>query len=89
MEKGNSESGRRNITPPPSEVIHKFMLIHILDMFFFTTGLDTGDRQILEKQYAGCEPPPLLDSSDGRYGLSCPILLILHRSMDNLVIFKN
>ena len=29
-------------------------------------GLDTGDRQALEQKYSGCDPPCLLDSSDGR-----------------------
>ena len=30
------------------------------------SGLDTGDRQALEQKYSGCDPPCLLDSSDGR-----------------------
>ena len=34
-----------------------------------SVGLDVGDRQALEQQYAGCEPPCLLDSSDGRFVL--------------------
>ena len=29
-------------------------------------GLDIGDRQVLEQKYNGCDPPCLLDSSDGR-----------------------
>ena len=29
-------------------------------------GLDIGDRQALEQKYSGCDPPCLLDSSDGR-----------------------
>ena len=29
-------------------------------------GLDPGDRQVLEQKYNGCDPPCLLDSSDGR-----------------------
>ena len=29
-------------------------------------GLDLGDRQVLEQRYSGCDPPCLLDSSDGR-----------------------
>ena len=33
---------------------------------FSTTGLDPGDRQVLEQKYNGCDPPCLLDSSDGR-----------------------
>ena len=32
-------------------------------------GLDQGDRQALEQKYAGCDPPCLLDSSDGRSGI--------------------
>ena len=32
-------------------------------------GLDTGDRQALEQKYSGCDPPCLLDSSDGRFVL--------------------
>ena len=31
-------------------------------------GLDPGDRQVLERKYIGCDPPCLLDSSDGRWG---------------------
>ena len=30
-------------------------------------GLDLGDRQALEHKYSGCDPPCLLDSSDGRW----------------------
>ena len=30
------------------------------------SGLDLGDRQVLEQKYSGCDPPCLLDSSDGR-----------------------
>jgi len=33
------------------------------------TGLDPGDRQVLEQKYIGCDPPCLLDSSDGRFVL--------------------
>ena len=29
-------------------------------------GLDLGDRQVVEQRFAGCDPPCLLDSSDGR-----------------------
>ena len=32
-------------------------------------GLDLGDRQVLEQRYAGCDPPCLLDSSDGRWAV--------------------
>ena len=32
-------------------------------------GLDQGDRQALEQRYTGCDPPCLLDSSDGRSGI--------------------
>ena len=31
------------------------------------SGLDLGDRQVLEQRFAGCDPPCLLDSSDGRW----------------------
>ena len=31
------------------------------------SGLDLGDRQVLEHKYSGCDPPCLLDSSDGRW----------------------
>jgi len=37
------------------------------------SGLDLGDRQVLEQRYAGCDPPCLLDSSDGRFVLKGPI----------------
>merc|ERR1719397_512514 len=33
------------------------------------SGLDIGDRQALEQKYSGCDPPCLLDSSDGRFVL--------------------
>merc|ERR1712013_150940 len=33
------------------------------------SGLDPGDRQVLEHKYIGCDPPCLLDSSDGRFVL--------------------
>jgi len=33
------------------------------------SGLDPGDRQVLEHKYKGCDPPCLLDSSDGRFVL--------------------
>ena len=34
-----------------------------------SSGLDLGDRQALEEKYVGCDPPCLLDSSDGRFVL--------------------
>ena len=34
--------------------------------FLVFSGLDTGDRQVLEQKYQGSDPPCLLDSSDGR-----------------------
>ena len=37
---------------------------HIYNLL--TSGLDPGDRQVLEQKYSGCDPPCLLDSSDGR-----------------------
>ena len=33
----------------------------------YVSGLDPGDRQVLEYKYSGCDPPCLLDSSDGRW----------------------
>jgi len=33
------------------------------------SGLDHGDRQVLEHRYIGCDPPCMLDSSDGRFVL--------------------
>jgi len=36
------------------------------------SGLDLGDRQVLEQRFAGCDPPCLLDSSDGRFVLKGP-----------------
>jgi len=37
------------------------------------SGLDLGDRQVLEQKYSDCDPPCLLDSSDGRFVLKGPI----------------
>ena len=42
------------------------------------SGLDLGDRQVLEQKYSGCDPPCLLDSSDGRWA----------KNYLNLVTFK-
>ena len=33
---------------------------------FCCPGVDTGDRQILEQQFAKCDPPCQVDSTDGR-----------------------
>lgn len=33
------------------------------------SGLDPGDRQVLEHKFKGIDPPCLLDSSDGRFVL--------------------
>jgi len=33
------------------------------------SGLDPGDRQVLEQRFSGFDPPCLLDSSDGRFVL--------------------
>ena len=40
--------------------------IDILILILMVAGLDIGDRQVLEQKYNGCDPPCLLDSSDGR-----------------------
>ena len=42
-------------------------------------GLDPGDRQVLEHKFSGCDPPCLLDSSDGRWARdnTADILLFL------------
>ena len=41
--------------------VHICIFIHLP-----VPGLDPGDRQVLEHKYIGCDPPCLLDSSDGR-----------------------
>ena len=40
-------------------------------------GLDQGDRQALEQRYTGCDPPCLLDSSDGRSGYIESIMIVM------------
>ena len=40
--------------------------VHKDSNFSTFAGLDPGDRQALEMRYSGCDPPCLLDSSDGR-----------------------
>jgi hypothetical protein len=52
------------------QVLAALFLLYLANSYMlnilYLAGLDTGDRQILEHRYASCEPPCLLDSSDGR-----------------------
>ena len=52
-----------------SDIIVISGLIHIVikHRYRHNPGLDPGDRQVLEQKYSGCEPPCLLDTSDGRF----------------------
>ena len=54
-------------------LVHKYtnialkIWLNILKTKNYVSGLDPGDRQVLEYKYSGCDPPCLLDSSDGRW----------------------
>ena len=45
---------------------HRYQGVSYKSDIIVISGLDPGDRQVLEQKYAGCDPPCLLDSSDGR-----------------------
>jgi len=49
--------------------LHRYQGVGYKSDITVISGLDTGDRQILEHKYKGCDPPCLLDSSDGRFVL--------------------
>jgi len=52
---------------------HRYQGVSYKSDISIISGLDLGDRQVLEKKYSGCDPPCLLDSSDGRFVLKGPI----------------
>jgi len=49
--------------------LHRYQGVSYKSDIIVISGLDTGDRQALEQKYSGCDPPCLLDSSDGRFVL--------------------
>ena len=49
---------------------HRYQGVSYKSDIIVISGLDLGDRQALEQKYAGCDPPCLLDSSDGRWNNS-------------------
>jgi len=48
---------------------HRYQGVSYKSDITVISGLDPGDRQVLEQKYSGCDPPCLLDSSDGRFVL--------------------
>jgi len=48
---------------------HRYQGVSYKSDIIVISGLDPGDRQVLEQKFAGCDPPCLLDSSDGRFVL--------------------
>jgi len=48
---------------------HRYQGVSYKSDIIVISGLDPGDRQVLEQKYSGCDPPCLLDSSDGRFVL--------------------
>jgi len=51
---------------------HRYQGVSYKSDIIVVSGLDPGDRQVLEQKYNGCDPPCLLDSSDGRFVLKGP-----------------
>jgi len=49
--------------------LHRYQGVSYKSDIIVISGLDPGDRQALEQKYSGCDPPCLLDSSDGRFVL--------------------
>merc|ERR1712013_78437 len=49
--------------------LHRYQGVRYKSDITVISGLDPGDRQVLEHKYIGCDPPCLLDSSDGRFVL--------------------
>ena len=45
---------------------HRYPGVSYKSDIIVISGLDVGDRQVLEQRFAGFDPPCLLDSSDGR-----------------------
>lgn len=52
---------------------HRYQGVGYKSDIIVLSGLDPGDRQVLEQKYSGYDPPCLLDSSDGRFVLKGPI----------------
>jgi len=52
--------------------MHRYQGVSYKSDIIVISGLDPGDRQVLEQKYSGCEPPCLLDTSDGRFVLKGP-----------------
>jgi len=52
--------------------MHRYQGVSYKSDIIVISGLDPGDRQVLEQKYNGCEPPCLLDTSDGRFVLKGP-----------------
>merc|ERR1712029_131622 len=48
---------------------HRYQGVSYKSDIIVISGLDKGDREALEQRYSGCDPPCLLDSSDGRFVL--------------------
>jgi len=48
---------------------HRYQGVSYKSDIVVVSGLDPGDRQVLEQKYSGCDPPCMLDSSDGRFVL--------------------
>jgi len=48
---------------------HRFQGVSYKSDIIIISGLDPGDRQVLEQKYSGYDPPCLLDSTDGRFVL--------------------
>merc|ERR1719391_125283 len=51
---------------------HRYQGVSYKSDIIVISGLDTGDRLALEQKYSACDPPCLLDSSDGRFVLKGP-----------------
>merc|ERR1719500_610229 len=51
---------------------HRYQGVSYKSDIIVISGLDPGDRQVLEYKYSGCDPPCLLDSSNGRFVLKGP-----------------
>ena len=45
---------------------HRYQGVSYKSDIIVISGLDQGDRAVLEQKYSKYEPPCLLDSSDGR-----------------------
>jgi len=51
---------------------HRYQGVSYKSDITVISGLDPGDRSVLEQKYLGSDPPCLLDSSDGRFVLKGP-----------------